>query len=63
MGWEPLRTERVCEVAYDHLQEERFRHATTFQRWRPDRSPASCTYDQLEVPVPAELSQVFGALD
>jgi ATP-dependent DNA ligase len=62
MGWEPLRAELVCEVAYDHLQEARFRHATTFQRWRPDRQPTSCTYDQLDAPVPAELSQVFGAI-
>ncbi len=62
LSWEPLRAERVCEVAYDHLQEDRFRHATTFQRWRPDREPVSCTYAQLEVPVPAELSAVFGAL-
>ncbi|HEY1828348.1 MAG TPA: ATP-dependent DNA ligase [Acidimicrobiales bacterium] len=62
MTWEPLRIELVCEVAYDHLQENRFRHATTFQRWRPDRAPASCTYSQLDTPVPAELTQVFGAL-
>ena len=39
LSWEPLRTERVCEVAYDHLQGDRFRHATTFQRWRPDKPP------------------------
>jgi ATP-dependent DNA ligase len=62
MAWVPLRPELVCEVSYDHLQDERFRHATTFQRWRPDRTPTSCTYAQLEVPVPSELSQVFGAL-
>ncbi len=61
LSWEPLRVERVCEVAYDHLQRDRFRHATTFRRWRPDREPASCTYSQLETPVPAELSTVFGA--
>jgi ATP-dependent DNA ligase len=62
MSWEPLRPEAVCEVAYDHLQEERFRHGTTFRRWRPDRQPSSCTYAQLDVPVPTELSQVFEAL-
>ncbi|MCU1364293.1 MAG: putative ligase-like protein [Acidimicrobiaceae bacterium] len=62
MAWEPLRPELVCEVSYDHLQEERFRHATTFRRWRPDRTATSCTYAQLESPVPSELSQVFGAL-
>ncbi len=61
LSWEPLRVERVCEVAYDHLQRDRFRHATTFRRWRPDREPTSCTYGQLETPVPAELSTVFGA--
>ena len=61
LSWEPLRVERVCEVSYDHLQRDRFRHATTFRRWRPDRDLASCTYDQLEAPVPAELSTVFAA--
>ncbi len=61
LGWEPLRPEVACEVAYDHLQGDRFRHGTTFRRWRPDRRPQSCTYDQLEVVVPAELSVVFGA--
>ncbi len=59
MSWEPLRAEAVCEVSYDHLQEDRFRHATTFVRWRPDREPASCTYDQLDAPVPYELAKVF----
>ena len=62
MDWEPLRIELVCEVAYDHLQEQRFRHATTFVRWRPDRDPGSCLYSQLDTPVPSELSEVFGAL-
>ena len=62
MDWEPLRLELVCEVAYDHLQEQRFRHATTFVRWRPDREPGSCLYAQLDTPVPSELSEVFGAL-
>jgi ATP-dependent DNA ligase len=61
LSWEPLRAELVCEVAYDHLQEQRFRHAATFRRWRPDRVPVSCTYAQLDVPVPSELSTVFGA--
>lgn len=59
--WEPLRPERVVEVAYDHLQGERFRHVARFVRWRPDRTPSSCTYAQLETPVPMELSTVFGA--
>ncbi len=61
LSWEPLRAELVCEVAYNHLQEQRFRHAATFRRWRPDRVPESCTYAQLDVPVPSELSRVFGA--
>ncbi len=61
LSWEPLRVERVCEVAYDHLQRDRFRHATSFRSWRPDRDPRSCTYDQLDTPVPAELSTVFSA--
>jgi ATP-dependent DNA ligase len=61
LRWEPLRPELVCEVAYDHLQGDRFRHGTTFRRWRPDRRPESCTYDQLEVVVPEELGAVFGA--
>ena len=61
LSWEPLRPERVVEVAFDHLQGDRFRHATTFQRWRPDRDPRSCTYAQLDVAVPEELAAVFGA--
>jgi len=59
LSWEPLRPERVCEVAYDHLQGTRFRHATHFQRWRPDKDPRSCRYDQLEVVPAAELSRIF----
>ncbi len=61
LSWEPLRTERVAEVAYDHLQGDRFRHATTFVRWRPDRQPADCRYDQLETNAPYELERIFGA--
>jgi ATP-dependent DNA ligase len=60
LSWEPLRIERVVEVKYDHLQGNRFRHATTFQRWRPDKQPASCRYDQLEVTPPFELARIFG---
>jgi len=59
LSFELLRPDLVCEVAYDHLQGNRFRHATTFQRWRPDREPASCTYAQLETVVPAELAKLF----
>jgi ATP-dependent DNA ligase len=61
LSWEPLRLERVAEVKYDHLQGSRFRHAATFQRWRPDKSPSECTYDQLEVTTPYELAKIFGA--
>ena len=59
-SWEPLRAERVAEVAYDHLQGDRFRHATTFKRWRPDKPPEACRYDQLETSVPYELEAIFG---
>jgi len=60
LSWEPLRPDRVCEVAYDHLQGSRFRHATHFLRWRPDKSPADCRYDQLESHAPYELARIFG---
>jgi ATP-dependent DNA ligase len=61
LSWEPLRLERVCEVKYDHMQGDRFRHAATFQRWRTDKRPQDCRYDQLEVTTPYELAKVFGA--
>ncbi len=61
LSWEPLRPELVAEVSFDHLQGDRFRHATHFQRWRPDRRPETCTYAQLDVVVPEELAHVFGA--
>jgi len=61
LSWEPLRIERVCEVKYDHLQGDRFRHAATFLRWRPDKLPRDCRYDQLEVTATYELANVFGA--
>lgn len=60
LSWEPLRPERVCEVAYDHMQGTRFRHAAQFVRWRSDKRPDQCRYDQLEVTVPYELERVFG---
>jgi ATP-dependent DNA ligase len=59
LSFEPLAPVLVAEVAYDHLQGGRFRHTARFLRWRPDRDPASCTYDQLEIPVPAELAEVL----
>lgn len=61
LSWEPLRAERVCEVKYDHLQGNRFRHAAVFLRWRPDKSPADCRYNQLEVTTPYELAKVFSS--
>jgi len=61
LSWEPLRIERVCEVRYDHLQGQRFRHAALFLRWRFDKSPEACRYDQLEVTPPYELARVFSA--
>jgi ATP-dependent DNA ligase len=59
LSWEPLRIERVCEVKYDHMQGDRFRHAAIFLRWRPDKQPKDCTYDQLETVTPYELSKIF----
>jgi ATP-dependent DNA ligase len=61
LSWEPLRIERACEVKYDHLQGDRFRHAAIFVRWRPDKPPEECRYDQLEVTTAYELAKVFGA--
>jgi ATP-dependent DNA ligase len=61
LSWEPLRAERVCEVAYDHMQGDRFRHAATFVRWRPDKPPSDCRYDQLEETAAYELSKIFGS--
>ena len=59
LSWEPLRVERVCEVSYDHMQGTRFRHAAHFVRWRPDKQPQDCRYDQLEVTPAYELSKIF----
>ena len=61
LSWEPLRIERVVEVAYDHMQGTRFRHAAQFVRWRPDKPPSECRYDQLEVTPAYELEKVFGS--
>jgi ATP-dependent DNA ligase len=60
LGWEPIRIGLVCEVGYDHLQGTRFRHATHFKRWRPDKPAADCRYDQLDVTPPFELRTIFG---
>ncbi len=61
LSWEPLRPERVCEVKYDHMQGDRFRHAAHFMRWRPDKPPQDCGYDQLEVTRPYELDKIFSS--
>ncbi|MER5264335.1 ATP-dependent DNA ligase [Actinosynnema sp. NPDC002837] len=60
LTWEPLRPELVAEVRYEHLQARRFRHTSRLVRFRPDRTPESCTYAQLEEVAPAELMDVFG---
>ncbi len=61
LSWVPVRPERVCEVAYDHMEGgRRFRHTARFRTWRPDRAPESCTYAQLEEPVRYSLTDVLG---
>jgi ATP-dependent DNA ligase len=73
MDWNPLRPDLVCEVAFDHWQGDpgppkdrawlgggRFRHGTTFLRWRADKPPRACTFEQLTFAVPIELKEVFG---
>ena len=59
LSWVALRPELVVEVAYEHMQGDRFRHIAQFRRWRSDKQPADCTYEQLEVVPPTELSLVF----
>jgi len=59
LSWEPLRPELVVEVAYDHMQGDRFRHTAQFRRWREDKRPRDCTFDQLEVVPPQELAEIF----
>lgn len=61
LSWEPLRPELVVEVAYDHMQGMRFRHTAQFRRWRTDKTPGDCTYQQLEVTPPHELAAIFAA--
>jgi ATP-dependent DNA ligase len=61
LSFVPLRPERVVEVRYDHLEGRRFRHTAQFLRWRPDRDPRSCTYDQLEETVGYDLAEVLAA--
>ncbi len=59
LSWEPLRPELVVEVAYEHMQGSRFRHMAQFRRWRFDKPPSACTYQQLEVVPPQELMSIF----
>jgi ATP-dependent DNA ligase len=59
LSWEPLRAELVVEVGYDAMEGDRFRHTAQFKRWRPDRLPASCTYEQLERPVRFDVDDVL----
>ncbi|MGH3510018.1 MAG: ATP-dependent DNA ligase [Nocardioidaceae bacterium] len=61
LSFTPLRPERVLEVGYDHMEGRRFRHTAQFKRWRTDRDPESCGYDQLEEPVSYDLAGVLGA--
>jgi ATP-dependent DNA ligase len=61
LSFTPLRPERVLEVKYDHMEGRRFRHTAQFKRWRPDRDPGSCGYDQLEEPVSYDLSEILGS--
>jgi ATP-dependent DNA ligase len=59
LSWEPLRPELVVQVAYDHMQGDRFRHTAQFRRWRTDKRPGDCTFEQLEVVPPQELAEIF----
>jgi ATP-dependent DNA ligase len=61
MSWQRLRPELVCEISFDYLQGNRFRHAATFQRWRTDKPPTECSFDQIATTPPYELQQIFGA--
>lgn len=61
LAWVALVPECVCEVRYDHLQGDRLRHVTRFERWRPDKPAAQCSYEQLATTPPYELERVFGS--
>jgi ATP-dependent DNA ligase len=63
LSFTPLRPERVLEVGYDHMEGRRFRHTAQFKRWRPDRDPESCGYEQLEEPVSYNLDRILGIGD
>jgi ATP-dependent DNA ligase len=62
LSFEPLRPELVCEVGYDHMEGSRFRHTAQFKRWRPDRDPRSCAYDQLDRPLRFDLADILGTV-
>ena len=61
LSFVPLRPELVVEVRYEHMEGDRFRHTAQFNRWRPDREPTSCTYEQLEEPVKYDLADILSA--
>jgi len=61
LSFTPLRPERVVEVRYEHMEGIRFRHTAQFNRWRPDRDPKSCTYEQLEEPVKYDLADILSS--
>jgi ATP-dependent DNA ligase len=61
LSWEPVRADLVVQVAYDHMQGDRFRHTAQFRRWRPDKPPRDCTFEQLEIVAPHELASIFAA--
>ncbi|HVC42675.1 MAG TPA: ATP-dependent DNA ligase [Candidatus Saccharimonadales bacterium] len=58
-AWTPVRPDLVCEVSFDHLQSGRFRHASRFLRWRPDKAPRSCDFDQLSPPEAFSLDDIL----
>jgi ATP-dependent DNA ligase len=62
LSFTPLRPERVAEVRYDHMEGTRFRHTAQFVRWRPDRTPRSCTFEQLDRPVSYDLNEIVPGL-
>jgi ATP-dependent DNA ligase len=60
LSWVPIRAERVVEVTFGQLENRRFRHGVSFVRWRPDREPSSCRYDQLDVADPVPFDDLVG---
>jgi ATP-dependent DNA ligase len=62
LSFVPLRPERVIEVKYEHMEGTRFRHLAHFVRWRDDRTPESCTYEQLDQPVNFQLNDIVPGL-